>query len=503
MPSKSLLYMERISKSFPGVQALRSVDFELFQGEVHALVGENGAGKSTLIKILAGVYRPDGGCVWLQGRQIHARSPRDMMDVGVRVIYQELNLVPTLSVAENLFLGREPIRRGTFGLVNWREMYRQSEEILDRFGLRVDPQIQVGRLGVAYQQIIEIAKAISCDAQVLVMDEPTAALTPRETEKLLTIIHSLRKQQVSIIFVSHRLDEIRQIADRVTVLRDGQRVITASQADLPADRIIRHMVGRSMEEVYPKEEIAKGDILLEVKGLSRRGVCQDVSFQLRRGEILGMAGLVGAGRTEIAELLFGRRKPDHGTIRIAGEPVRVRSPRHAVAHGIGLIPEDRKTDGLVLQMSVFDNATLSILKGHSICGIVRRKSLFRLVEKVTQGMQLKAASLTQQVKYLSGGNQQKVVLARWLLHDCQIYIFDEPTRGVDVGAKSEIYRLMEDLARRGAGIIMISSDMPEVLNMSDRILVVRAGQIAGQLQRHEATQESVLRLAVGQAGVEP
>ena len=375
MPSNCLLCMEQISKAFPGVQALQSVDFELLEGEVHALVGENGAGKSTLIKVLAGVYRPDTGRVWLQGRQIHARSPRDMMDAGVRVIYQELNLVPGLSVAENLFLGREPIRRGTRGVVNWSEMYRQSEEILDRFGLRIDPRAKVGRLGVAYQQIVEIAKAVSCDAQVVVMDEPTAALTQRETEKLLEIIRDLKKQQVSIIYISHRLDEIRQIADRVTVLRDGRHIITAQQKDLPSEQIIRHMVGRSVDEYYPKEELPTGDVLLEVEDLSRRGVCHNVSFQLRRGEILGLAGLAGSGRTEIAELLFGRRKPDRGTIRIAGQPIRVRSPRQAVRHGIGLIPEDRKTDGLVLDMSVFDNATLSILKRHCVCGIVRRRRL--------------------------------------------------------------------------------------------------------------------------------
>jgi len=494
--------MEQISKAFPGVQALQSVDFELLDGEVHALVGENGAGKSTLIKVLAGVHRPDTGGVWLEGRPIHARSPRDMMDAGVRVIYQELNLVPGLSVAENLFLGREPIRGGTRGVVNWPEMYRQSEEILDRFGLRIDPRAKVGRLGVAYQQIIEIAKAVSCNAKIVVMDEPTSALTERETEKLFKIIHDLKKQQVSVIYISHRLDEIRRIADRVTVLRDGRHIITAEQKDLPTEQIIRHMVGRSVDEYYPKEELPKGNVLLEVEDMSRRGVCHNVSFQLRSGEILGLAGLAGSGRTALAELLFGRRKSDRGTVRIAGQPIYVRSPRHAVRHGIGLIPEERKTDGLVLGMSVFDNATLSVLKRHSVCGIVQRKRLAEMVEQVTQEMQLKAASASQRVKNLSGGNQQKVVLAKWLLHDCQIYIFDEPTRGVDVGAKSEIYRLMEDLARRGAGIIMISSDMPEVLHMSDRILVVREGQIAGELQREKATRESILRLAVGGEGVE-
>jgi ribose transport system ATP-binding protein len=502
VPSNILLRMEQISKAFPGVQALQTVDFELLEGEVHALVGENGAGKSTLIKVLAGVHRPDAGTVWLEGRQLHARSPRDMMDAGVRVIYQELNLVPGLSVAENLFLGREPVRSGVRGIVAWPELYRRSAEILKRFGLRVDPRTKVGQLGVAYQQIIEIAKAVSCDAKVVVMDEPTAALTERETERLFGIIRELRKQQVSLIYISHRLEEIQRIADRVTVLRDGRHIITARQQDLPSAQIIRHMVGRSMDEYYPKETLPKGKVLLEVEGLSRRGACDNVSFQLRSGEILGLAGLVGSGRTEIVELLFGRRKADCGTVRIAGQPIRIRSPRHAIQHGLGLIPEDRKRDGLVLAMSVFDNATLAIIKRHSVCGVVCRQRLAHMVQHAAKEIRLKAASPAQRVKNLSGGNQQKVVLAKWLLHDCQIYIFDEPTRGVDVGAKSEIYRLMEDLARRGAGIIMISSDLPEVLNMSDRILVVREGHVAGELQRGEANQEAILRLAVGSAGVQ-
>ena len=500
MPSNLLLRMEQISKAFPGVQALQSVDFELLEAEVHALVGENGAGKSTLIKVLAGVHRPDAGTIWLQGRQLHARSPREMMAAGVRVIYQELNLVPGLSVAENLFLGREPIRSGTRGIVAWSEMYRQSDEILKRFGLRMDSRAKVGQLGVAYHQIVEIAKAVSCDAKVVVMDEPTAALTERETEQLFRIIRDLRKQQVSIIYISHRLDEIQQIADRVTVLRDGRHIITAQRKDLPSEEIIRHMVGRTVDEFFPKEALPSGDVLLEVEGLSQRGVCENVSFQLRSGEIVGLAGLVGSGRTEIAELLFGRRKPDRGTTRIDGKPIQLRSPRQAIEYGIGLIPEDRKRNGLVLTMSVFDNASLAILKRHSVCGIVRHKRLAELVRQASREIWLKAASLAYQVRHLSGGNQQKVILAKWLLRGCRIYIFDEPTRGVDVGAKTEIYRLMEDLVKRGAGIIMISSDLPEVLHMSDRILVVREGQIAGELQRSEATQEAILGLAVVSAG---
>jgi ABC-type sugar transport system ATPase subunit len=379
-------------------------------------------------------------------------------------------------------------------------MVRQSRQILESFDLWIDPRTRVATLGIAYQQIIEIAKAVTCEARVIVMDEPTAALTQRETDMLMQIIRDLRQRGCSIIYISHRLDEIRHIADRVTVLRDGRHIITAPQSELPAGLMIRHMVGRDVEQYYPKEALPRGEVLLEVQGLSRRGVCEDVSFQLRRGEILGFAGLAGSGRTEIAELLFGRRKPDHGTIRIGGRQVRVRSPRSAIRNGIGLIPEERKADGLVLSMSVFDNATLSILRRHSTCGIIWRRRLRELVESVAQRMRLKAASPWQRVKNLSGGNQQKVVLAKWLLHDCQIYIFDEPTRGVDVGAKREIYRLMEDLARGGAGVLMISSDLPEILNMSDRIMVVREGRIAGQMPADKASQESIMQLAVGPPG---
>ncbi len=496
MPGIPLVSMEQISKAFPGVQALQQVDFELLEGEVHALVGENGAGKSTLIKVLAGVHRADAGTIRLSGRPVDPRSPREMTEAGVRVIYQELNLVPELSVAENLFLGREPTLRFPFGIVNWSAMRRQTTEILSRFGLKVDPRTPVGRLGVACQQIIEIAKAVSCNAKVVVMDEPTAALTERETEKLFTIIHELKKRQVGIVYISHRLEEIRRIADRVTVLRDGKHVATAKQTELPAQDIIRHMVGRSIDEYYPKEDVPKGGVLLEVRGLTRHGVCRQVSFRLHSGEILGLAGLVGSGRTEIAELIFGRRKADAGTVSVAGTPVRIRAPHQAVSQGIGLIPEDRKSDGLVLEMSVFDNATLSILQRTCVLGVIRHRALMRSVEQVGKQLRLKAASLGQHVKHLSGGNQQKVVLARWLLHNCQIYIFDEPTRGIDVGARSEIYRLMEDLAKQGAGIIMISSDLPEVLCMSDRILVVSEGAIAGELRRDEATPESIMRLAV-------
>ena len=465
MPSNLLLRMEQISKAFPGVQALQSVDFDLCEGEVHALVGENGAGKSTLIKVLAGVYRPDAGTVWLAGRQLHARSPRDMMNVGLRVIYQELNLVPGLSVAENLFLGREPIRGGTRGVIDWPEMYRQSADILERFGLRIDPRAKTSQLGVAYQQIVEIAKAVSCDVKVVVMDEPTAALTERETEQLFGIIRDLKQQRVSVIYISHRLEEIRRIADRVTVLRDGRRIITAPQQELPSEQIIRHMVGRSVGEYYPKEDSATWQDLAGSGGTNAaRRLSRRVLSAAQRGN-------PGPRRTggfrqdgDRGTVLRAVQKPDGGVIRIGGA-ARLRAIT-AACHGTrdGFHSRGPQTRGARAGDVRVRQRHTRHLETPSVCsGIVRRKRLAEMVQHAAKEIRLKAASPAHLVKYLSGGNQQKVVLAKWLLHDCQIYIFDEPTRGVDVGAKSEIYRLMEDLARRGAGIIMISSDLPEVL----------------------------------------
>ncbi|MCP4397832.1 MAG: sugar ABC transporter ATP-binding protein [bacterium] len=496
MDNNYILHMTGISKEFPGVKALNNVDFDLKKGEVHALVGENGAGKSTLIKILAGVHRADEGKIWLRGKRITAHGTKAMIDAGISVIYQELNLIPYLTVAENIFLGREPLKDKA-KLIHWKMMYARVKEILQPFSIDLDPKAKVYTLGIAYQQIVEIAKALSLESDVIVMDEPTATLTGHETEHLFEIIDTLKEKGVSIIYISHRLEEIRRIADRVTVLRDGGKIITDELKNLRIEDIIKFMVGREVTEKYPKEEIPAGDELLRVENLSKEGVCKDISFNLRKGEILGIAGLVGAGRTEMAQVLFGHQKKGSGKITIKGKEVPIKKPADAVREGLGLIPEERKNQGLVLGLSVFDNISLAILDRVSSSGFIHGKSLGGIVDGMIQKIGVKTPSTKQLVKNLSGGNQQKVVLAKWFSRNCDIYIFDEPTRGIDVGAKIEIYRLMESLAREGAGILMISSELPEVLNMSDRILVMYNGQIVKEFSKEEATQEAILSYAIG------
>jgi len=495
MPYDTILHMRGISKEFPGVKALNNVDFDLRKGEVHALVGENGAGKSTLIKILAGVYRADEGEIWLKGNKITTHGTKAMLDCGVSVIYQELNLIPYLSVAENIFLGREPLKGN--GLIDWKTMYAKVQEILEPFKIEIDPRTKVYTLGIAYRQIVEIAKALSLDSEVIVMDEPTATLTGHETERLFEMIDTLKTKGFAVIYISHRLEEIRRVADRVTVLRDGEKIITDDLKNLTIGDIIKLMVGREVKEKYPKEDIPAGDVLLDVENLTKEGVCENVSFALRKGEILGIAGLVGAGRTEMIQLLFGYQKRDKGKITIKGRAVQIKKPQDAVREGMGLIPEERKNQGLVVGLSVFDNVSLSILDRFAVSGFLKGKILRGLVDDIIQKISIKTPTPRQLVKNLSGGNQQKVVLAKWFLRNCEIYIFDEPTRGIDVGAKVEIYRLMESLAQHGAGIIMISSELPEVLNMSDRILVMYNGRIVKEFARSDATQEMILSYAIG------
>lgn len=493
---EEILRMTGISREFPGVKALQNVDFNLLRGEVHALVGENGAGKSTLIKILAGVHRADEGEVWLKGKKITIHSTREMIDYGVSVIYQELHLIPYLSIAENIFLGREPLKKGS-RLIDWKKMHDDVNEIMQLFKIQIDPKTKVYTLGIAYRQVVEIAKALSLHSEILVMDEPTATLSGHETERLFEIIHTLKKQGVSIIYISHRLEELKRVADRVTVLRDGKKIIADNLENLTLNEIIRYMVGRVLEEKYPKEEIPAGEELLRVEGLSKKGVCENVSLHLRAGEILGIAGLVGAGRTEMIQLIFGYQKRDTGRILVKGKEVSIKKPWDAVRYGFGLIPEERKNQGLVLDLTVFDNISLAIMDLFSISGFLKKKELRQLVQSIIGSLDIKTPSIKQLVKNLSGGNQQKVVLAKWFLRDCQVYIFDEPTRGIDVGAKIEIYRLMEKLAKNGAGIIMISSELPEIINISDRILVMYEGKIVKEFQKEQASQESILSYAIG------
>jgi len=495
---ETLLRMTGISKSFPGVTALKGVDYDLQKGEVHALVGENGAGKSTLMKILAGVYRADDGEIWLKDQRITPTGPRSMIHAGVSVIYQELTLVPDLSVAENIFLGREPQRAG--GLIDWKKMWAEVEKLLEPFNLSLNPRAKIHAIGPAYQQVVEIAKALSLKADIIVMDEPTAPLTGGEVDKLFEIIRNLKAGGVSVAYISHRLEELHEVADRVTVLRDGERIVTSALADLTVDDIIRHMVGRNLTEQYPRVEDTEGEEVLRVEGLSKRGVCSDVSFSARRGEILGFAGLVGAGRTEIMQLLYGYRRRDSGRVFLQGREVRIRSTRDAVRSGIALIPEERKKQGLVLGLSVMDNSALTIFDLHTTFGFIRWPDIAQRVMEMVRNLGIRTPSLRQEVKNLSGGNQQKVVLSKWFVRNCDVYIFDEPTRGIDVGAKAEIYKLMQSLARNGASIIMISSDLPEVMNMANRILVVYGGRIVKEFRRGEGTEEQVMSYALGLGG---
>ena len=493
-----VLRMQGISKSFPGVRALQNVDFELLPGEVHALVGENGAGKSTLMKILSGVYTPDEGDIQLKGTSVANAGPKAMLNAGVSVIYQELNLVPHLSVAENVMLGREP--RKTGGLIDWKAMRAEVQKLIAQFNLKLDPRTPVYRISPAYQQVVEIIKAISLRSDILVMDEPTASLTGNEVERLFEIIRQLRSQGVSIIYISHRLEELWEVADRVTILRDGERITTKPLAELTVPEIVRNMVGRELTEQYPVTEIETREEVLRVEGLTKAGVCSDVSFAVRGGEIVGFSGLVGAGRTEIMQIIFGYLKKDSGKVFVHGKEVDIRSTRDAVRNGIALIPEERKRQGLILGLSVFDNAALAVLDRNSTFGVIKQKKLSDLIHRIVETIGVKTPSARQLVKFLSGGNQQKVVLSKWFVRDCDIYIFDEPTRGIDVGAKVEIYRLMQSLAQRGAAVIMVSSELLEVLNMSDRIHVVYDGRIVKEFRRDEATEEGVMKYALGVAG---
>jgi ribose transport system ATP-binding protein len=504
MESSAFLTMQSITKDYPGVRALDHVDFEVAQAEVHALVGENGAGKSTLMKILSGAERADEGMILLEGQPLDIHSPHDAMAAGIATIYQEFNLVPYLSVAENIFLGREPTRFA--GFIDWGKMRADAEAVLARIGADIAPTAQVQSLSVARQQMVEIAKAISMDSRIIVMDEPSAALSETELNILFEQVRALREQGVSVIYISHRLQEIFEVADRVTVLRDGRLVGTRPVSDVDTAEVVRMMVGRTLDADVGGAGAATEEVALRVEGLCRKGVLKDITLALHKGEILGISGLVGAGRTELARAIFGADPRDAGRIFMDGEEVSIRSPVDAIRHGIGLVTEDRKLQGLVLGMAVKDNITLASLEDVSTVGFVRRRDEAAAAAALAERLAIRTPSLTQLVRNLSGGNQQKVVLAKWLFTRSRVLIFDEPTRGIDVGSKAEIHELMRDLARSGVGIIMISSELPEILKMSDRILVMHEGRIAGELRREDATQEAIMLLATGgapSAGGEP
>ncbi|MEO7714765.1 MAG: sugar ABC transporter ATP-binding protein [Capsulimonas sp.] len=497
--SAPLLLMTDIEKSFPGVRAIKHGHLEVRAGEVHALMGENGAGKSTLIKILSGAHRPDGGSIAIDGAPITIKNPLDSQAHGIAVIYQEFNLVPTLSARENIFLGQEP---GRGALLSIADEQRRALELFERLETRIPPATLCRDLSVAQQQVVEIAKALARNARILVMDEPTAALSQNEVEKLFAIIEDLRAQGLGIIYVSHRLDEIFRLCDRITVMRDGEYITTEPTSQLTRQRVIELMVGRKLENEFPKREPKIGPARLEVRGLRRGAAVRGVSFDLRRGEVLGVTGLVGSGRTETARLLFGADRRDAGEIRLDGRPLALRSPADAIRERICLLTEDRKAQGLVLGLSIRENFGLPNLNAFSRWGLVRRGEEKHAFAQYIESLRIKVSHQEQPARNLSGGNQQKVVLAKWLQSNADIIIIDEPTRGIDVGAKYEIYLLINELAAQGKSILMISSELPEVLGMSDRILVMHEGRIAGEIEDvAHATQEQILGFTVAHIDV--
>ncbi|WP_262298061.1 sugar ABC transporter ATP-binding protein [Microvirga sesbaniae] len=491
-----LVVIKDLDKSFPGVKALKKARFELLPGEVHALMGENGAGKSTLMKVLAGIYRKDAGEICIEGVALDIPSPRAAQDLGISIIHQELNLMNDLTAAQNIFIGREPKRFGGL-LLDEEALNRAAAEIFERMHLKLDPRVEVGQLTVAKQQMIEIAKALSFKSRVLIMDEPTAALNNAEIGELFSIIRKLRAQGVGIVYISHKMDELKEISDRVTVMRDGEYVGTVPTAAASVDTIISMMVGRSLtEEKTEVPDLSSHDVVLEVRNLRRSNVIQDVSFKLRKGEILGFAGLMGAGRTEVARAIFGADPLDGGEILIRGRPVTIRSPQDAVRLGIGYLSEDRKRFGLATGMDVAANIVMPCLgRFLSMNMFLKKRAIREMARSCIRQLRIKTPSDAQEVRFLSGGNQQKIVIAKWLARDCEILFFDEPTRGIDVGAKNEIYKLLNTLAAEGRAIVMISSELPEILRMSHRIAVMCEGRLTGELLAERATQEDIMRLA--------
>jgi ribose transport system ATP-binding protein len=491
----ALIAVKNLSKSFPGVKALQDVQFDLQAGEVHALMGENGAGKSTLMKILAGVYTRDEGEMLLDGQAVVITSPAHAQSLAIGIIHQELYLMPHLTAAQNIFLGREP--KGKLGVfLDEDKLNRDTQALFDRMNLAMPPDTRIGDLTVARQQMVEIAKALSFKSRVLIMDEPTAALNNAEIEELFRIIRQLREEGVGIIYISHKMDEIQRIADRITVMRDG-RYINTVPAQTPMAEIIAMMVGRKLESATKHiADTAANEVLLDVRGLNRGRAIRDVSFSVRRGEILGFAGLMGAGRTEVARAVFGADAIDSGEVRVRNKLLTLKTPRDAVQAGIGYLSEDRKHFGLATGMDVESNITLPSLRRWLKWGVFLNQSAIHAIgQEMVDKLRIKTPSLTQVARLLSGGNQQKVVIAKWLVQDCEVLIFDEPTRGIDVGAKSEIYKLVNDLAAQGKAIIVISSELPEVLHLSHRILVMCEGRVTGDVSALEATQEGLMALA--------
>jgi len=495
-----ILEVQGISKAFPGVRALDQVSFDLRRGEVHALVGENGAGKSTLMKILSGVYQADEGTIRYKGREIRFHDSTQARDAGIGIIYQELNLIPHLSVAANIFIGREPLTR--LGTLNEKKMNREAVSILERLNLRIDPTITLNRLPISKQQMVEIAKSLSFDSDVLIMDEPTSALTESEIDELFTVIHTLRDRGVAIIYISHRLEELKHIVDRISIFRDGRYVSTDEYSSITLEEIVNRMVGRTLEQKFPtRHNVPTTEKILEVRNVVRRGVLHDISFDLYRGEILGFAGLMGAGRSELARAIFGADPIESGTVTMNGKKLTSLSPSASIRAGIAYLSENRKQEGLAVRMKVAENVSLANMAGvSSRLGVISRRRELNACRRYVEELAIRTPSLLQVVNNLSGGNQQKVVVAKWLFCDSKILIFDEPTRGIDVGTKFAIYELIERLAREGVGIIMISSELPEILGMTDRVIVLHEGSLEATLVTKNTTQEEILNFAAGLGG---
>lgn len=492
-----VLEAKGIIKTFPGVKALQDVDFALEPQEIHALMGENGAGKSTLVKVLTGVYQADGGTITIGDKVLQRiETTKQAFDLGISVIHQELNLLPHLDVATNIYIGRLP--KNALGLVDWKKVHADADEVLRQVAADFDSHDIVRDLSVSQQQLVEIAKSVSRKAKILFFDEPTSSLTPAEVQNLFRIMRNLKEQGITMVYISHKLDEIEEIADRITVMRDGRKVMTKSMKDVSMDEIISAMVGGMITNRYPKTYVEIGGPIFEVKDLNRKGVLHDINFTLHSGEILGITGLMGAGRTELARAIFGADPIDSGEIFVEGKKVKIRNVSDAINAGIGLLTEDRKTQGLLLNLSVNDNTAIAALnskkasKKLTVRGMLHKKKIRENTELYCQKLQVKTPSIQQKVVNLSGGNQQKVIIGKWLSTDSKILIFDEPTRGIDVGTKAEIYKIMEELAASGVGIIMISTELPETLGISDRVLVMRKGHIVAELDPKKTTEEEIV-----------
>ena len=492
-----VLEAKGIMKTFPGVKALQDVDFALEPQEIHALMGENGAGKSTLVKVLTGVYQADGGTITIGDKVLQRiETTKQAFDLGISVIHQELNLLPHLDVATNIYIGRLP--KTALGLVDWKKVHADADEVLRQVAADFDSHDIVRDLSVSQQQLVEIAKSVSRKAKILFFDEPTSSLTPAEVQNLFRIMRNLKEQGITMVYISHKLDEIEEIADRITVMRDGRKVMTKNMKDVSMDEIISAMVGGMITNRYPKNYVEIGGPIFEVKDLNRKGVLHDINFTLRSGEILGITGLMGAGRTELARAIFGADPIDSGEIFVEGKKVKIRNVSDAINAGIGLLTEDRKTQGLLLKLSVNDNTAIAALnskkasKKLTVRGVLHKKKIRENTELYCKKLQVKTPSIQQKVVNLSGGNQQKVIIGKWLSTDSKILIFDEPTRGIDVGTKAEIYKIMEELAASGVGIIMISTELPETLGISDRVLVMRKGRIVAELDPKKTSEEEIV-----------